>query len=158
GAVTLKVKVLVESAESEAASLFRGGASGQVEGGHDGGIPLGDDPRLEGGVSSMSPWVTAPFAAAGFALRRGAAIFGGDAALTGTVWDAIKPTGGVYEHTVLPRSFELTVGSEKYWVAPNASEHMWENLTKSFVEGAGTRAPQGYKSLTHSMPVATQVE
>jgi hypothetical protein len=45
-----------------------------------------------------------------------------------TVWNAIKATQPVYERTVIPRSFELTVGREKFWVAPNATEHFPEQV------------------------------
>ncbi|MGB8688091.1 MAG: hypothetical protein WCD53_12245, partial [Microcoleus sp.] len=50
---------------------------------------------------------------------------GGEA---GTVWNAIRATQPVYERTVIPRSFELTAGSETFWVAPNATEHFTEQL------------------------------
>jgi hypothetical protein len=50
---------------------------------------------------------------------------GGEA---GTVWNAIRATQSVYERTVIPRSFELTAGSETFWVAPNATEHFTEQL------------------------------
>lgn len=50
---------------------------------------------------------------------------GGDAS---TVWNAIRATQPVYERTVIPRSFELTVPSGKFWVAPNATEHFPEQV------------------------------
>jgi hypothetical protein len=63
---------------------------------------------------------------------------------TGTVWDSIEATAGAYPRTKLPRSFNIEVGGEKFHVPPNATEHIYENLT---------RLPT-----THSLPVATQIE
>jgi filamentous hemagglutinin len=48
---------------------------------------------------------------------------------TGTVWDSISPTQQVYQGTVLPRSFVLSVDNgDSFWIAPNASEHILERL------------------------------
>ena len=47
-----------------------------------------------------------------------------------TVWDSIKATQPVYEGTQIPKSFEMAVGNQKYWVHPNATEHMFEYVTR----------------------------
>lgn len=47
-----------------------------------------------------------------------------------TVWDSIKATQPVYEGTQIPKSFEMVVGNQKFWVHPNASEHMFEYVTR----------------------------
>jgi hypothetical protein len=45
------------------------------------------------------------------------------------VWEAIKGTQEVYEGTLIPKSFELTVeGAQKIWVHPNASEHIMQRV------------------------------
>ncbi|MFS2094924.1 hemagglutinin repeat-containing protein [Pseudomonas sp. Pseusp11] len=46
---------------------------------------------------------------------------------TGTVWDSIKPVGPVHPGSVIPQSFELSLGSgEKIWVDGNATKHIAE--------------------------------
>jgi hypothetical protein len=67
----------------------------------------------------------------------------GKIAQTGTVWDSIKATDPMYKNTRIPKSFELTVGNQKIWVAPNASKHLWEYMTK-------------YKEMSHGMPINSQ--
>jgi hypothetical protein len=62
---------------------------------------------------------------------------------TGTVWDNIKVTDTMYSNTKIPRSFEISVGNQKFWVHPNATKHMWEYLRKAI-------------STTHSMPINSQ--
>ena len=62
---------------------------------------------------------------------------------TGTVWDSIKVTDRMYEGTRIPRSFELSVGSKKFWVHPNATEHMFEYITRN--------------PMSHGMPINSQV-
>jgi len=48
------------------------------------------------------------------------------------VWDFIKPTQEVWEDTVIPRSFEMTLeDSEKIWVAPRAAKHILEVMPPS---------------------------
>jgi hypothetical protein len=42
------------------------------------------------------------------------------------VWGSIKATQPVYQGTVIPRSFELSTGAGRFWVAGNATEHMAE--------------------------------
>ena len=48
---------------------------------------------------------------------------------TGTVWDSIKATQGVWSGTSIPRSFELTAGNSRVWVHGNATEHLAEYAT-----------------------------
>jgi RHS repeat-associated protein len=43
-----------------------------------------------------------------------------------TVWNSIRATQPVYEGTVIPRSFELTTASGRFWVHGNATEHLAE--------------------------------
>jgi hypothetical protein len=68
--------------------------------------------------------------------------------LTGTVWKNIKLTDKMYPGTKIPKSFELTVGKQKFWVAPNATKHMLEYLQDT----NGTHK----KIITHNMPVNCQ--
>ncbi|WP_159888322.1 RHS repeat domain-containing protein [Paenibacillus puerhi] len=48
---------------------------------------------------------------------------------TGTVWDSIKATQPAYEGTSLPKSFNIKVGDQDFWVNPNGTKHMNEYLT-----------------------------
>ncbi len=56
---------------------------------------------------------------------------------TAAVWKAIKGTQPVYEGTLIPKSFELTAGSKKLWVAPNATDHFRE-LVQGYVKSRGS--------------------
>ncbi|MFM1652571.1 RHS repeat domain-containing protein [Brevibacillus sp. B_LB10_24] len=56
--------------------------------------------------------------------------------VTGTVWDSIKATQALNPGTVIPKSFELTIGSSKFWVHPNATKHMVEYSTKTLSHGS----------------------
>ena len=49
----------------------------------------------------------------------------------GTVWSSIKPTDLMYPGTKIPKSFELTVGNQKFWVAPNATKHMEDYIKRN---------------------------
>ena len=68
--------------------------------------------------------------------------------LTGTVWNNIKPTDPMYPGTKIPKSFELTVGKEKFWVCPNSTEHMLE-----YIQG---KIKEHKKIITHNMPMNCQ--
>ena len=48
----------------------------------------------------------------------------------GTVWNFIKETQPSREGSIIPKSFEIQAGGNRYWVAPNATEHMYEYSTK----------------------------
>ncbi len=61
----------------------------------------------------------------------------------GTVWDTIKPTDLMYPGTKIPKSFELTLGNQKLWVAPNATKHMTDYAVK-------------HLEVTHSVPMNSQ--
>lgn len=50
---------------------------------------------------------------------------------TGTVWDNITATQENYPNLKLPKSFEIKICDKKLWVHPNATEHMYENLSSS---------------------------
>ena len=60
----------------------------------------------------------------------------------GTVWGNIKITQPFYEGTKIPRSFELAVDGEKFWVHPNGTKHMLEYITRD--------------ATTHGMPINSQ--
>lgn len=68
--------------------------------------------------------------------------------LAGTVWKNIKATDKMYPGTKIPKSFELTVGKQKFWIAPNATKHMLEYLQDT----NGTHK----KIITHNMPINCQ--
>ncbi|OKP89736.1 hypothetical protein A3848_13160 [Paenibacillus sp. P32E] len=48
---------------------------------------------------------------------------------TGTVWDSIKATQSAYEGTSIPKSFNIKVGDQDFWVNPNGTKHMLEYIT-----------------------------
>ncbi|MCM0627508.1 hypothetical protein M5J14_23850, partial [Lysinibacillus sp. OL1_EC] len=60
----------------------------------------------------------------------------------GTVWGNIKITQPVYDGTKIPKSFELAVDGEKFWVHPNGTKHMVEYITRD--------------ATTHGMPINSQ--
>ncbi|MFD4491462.1 hypothetical protein [Lysinibacillus fusiformis] len=60
----------------------------------------------------------------------------------GTVWGNIKITQPFYDGTKIPKSFELAVDGEKFWVHPNGTKHMVEYITRD--------------ATTHGMPVNSQ--
>jgi toxin YxiD len=60
----------------------------------------------------------------------------------GTAWRNIKITQPFYEGTKIPKSFELAVGGEKFWVHPNGTKHMVEYITRN--------------ATTHGMPINSQ--
>ncbi|MBD3231433.1 hypothetical protein GF322_02105 [Candidatus Dependentiae bacterium] len=66
-----------------------------------------------------------------------------NASKNGTVWDFIKATDVMYPNTKIPRSFELTIGDKKIWVAPNATKHMVEYLLR--------------KPARHGIPIDSQI-
>jgi len=49
---------------------------------------------------------------------------------TGTVWDNIKITQPFYTNTKIPKSFELHLKNDKFWVHPNATEHMADYIVR----------------------------
>ncbi|ATD58132.1 hypothetical protein BTM21_10435 [Clostridium chauvoei] len=59
-----------------------------------------------------------------------------------TVWDNIKITQPMYDGTKIPKSFELIVGGEKFWVHPNGTKHMVEYITRD--------------PMSHGMPINSQ--
>lgn len=48
----------------------------------------------------------------------------------GIVYDNIRPTQDFVAGTSIPKSFELTTSSGIFWVHPNATKHMVENITR----------------------------
>ncbi len=102
-----------------------------------------------------------PLAAGVAALKGGEALLegaakGGDEALSGVkgaeeaaegvaksgVWSHIHNPGPILPNTEIPRWFELEAGGRRFWVAPNATKHMVEYLTRS--------------AMTHGRPVNSQ--
>jgi len=68
--------------------------------------------------------------------------------ITGTIWNNIKPTDSMYPGTKIPKSFELIVGKEKFWVCPNSTEHMLE-----YIQG---KIKEHKKIIAHNMPMNCQ--
>ncbi|WP_245828974.1 hypothetical protein [Salipaludibacillus agaradhaerens] len=60
----------------------------------------------------------------------------------GTVWENIKITQPLYDGTKIPKSFELVVDGEKFWVHPNGTKHMVEYITRD--------------ATTHGIPINSQ--
>ncbi len=58
------------------------------------------------------------------------------------VWSHVGNPGPTLPNTQIPRWFELEAGGQRVWVAPNATEHMEEYLTRS--------------AMTHGMPMNSQ--
>jgi hypothetical protein len=69
---------------------------------------------------------------------------------TGTVWDDIKGTQPVIEGTSIPKSFEMTVNGEKFWVNPNGTKHMVEYSTRNLSHGRKLTEQQLLTSLQAS--------
>ncbi|AYD05279.1 RHS repeat-associated core domain-containing protein [Neorhizobium sp. NCHU2750] len=100
-----------------------------------------------GGNVSCTDWGEVALSGAGGALLGSGAEFaagllGRSAAVaaegTGTVWDAVTATQGVYEGTAIPRSFTLATSGADIWVAPNATEHMAEYALGNLGRGVST--------------------
>jgi hypothetical protein len=53
-----------------------------------------------------------------------------------TVWDDITATQPSYLGTLIPKSFEIQVGTNRVWVHGNASEHLYEAIN-SYGKNAG---------------------
>lgn len=70
--------------------------------------------------------------------------------ITGTVWDDIKPTQAVVEGTSIPKSFELNVNGQKFWVNPNGTKHMIEYSTRNLSHGRKLTEQQLLASLQAS--------
>lgn len=69
---------------------------------------------------------------------------------TGTVWDDIKPTQPLIEGTSVPKSFELNVNGEKFWVNPNGTKHIVEYSTRNLSHGQKLTEQQLLTSLQAS--------
>lgn len=48
----------------------------------------------------------------------------------GIVWKSVIPTQPCYKGTVIPKSFEIVVGENRFWVHGNATKHMYEHLIR----------------------------
>lgn len=79
--------------------------------------------RMRGALASRVGGAAAEASAA-----EGAAEAGAAGAAGRTVWDFIVPTDKNWPNTDIPRSFEIEVPSGRFWVHPNATEHMFEFL------------------------------
>ena len=53
-----------------------------------------------------------------------------DTGLTGTVWDDITPTQPMREGTQIPKSFNISIDDQEFWVNPNGTKHMYEYITR----------------------------
>lgn len=69
---------------------------------------------------------------------------------SGTIWDSVKATQSVRSGTSIPRSFELIVGNNKFWVHPNATKHMAELLTKNGLSHSSSISSQTLLKSFHS--------
>ena len=49
---------------------------------------------------------------------------------TGTVWDVIEPTQAMREGTKIPKSFNISIEGQEFWVNPNGTKHMYEYITR----------------------------
>ncbi|WP_128102683.1 WXG100 family type VII secretion target [Paenibacillus sp. DCT19] len=75
---------------------------------------------------------------------------------TGTVWDNIKGTQPNNPGTNIPKSFEVSVNGEKYWVNPNATKHMVEYSTRTISHGQKLTEQQLLTSFQSSVKEATR--
>ncbi|WBG91738.1 hypothetical protein N5580_04060 [Pantoea piersonii] len=67
---------------------------------------------------------------------------GAEVAKTGTVFDSIKATQPAIPGTSIPKSFELNVDDQIFWVNPNATKHMGEFLTRNGLSHSTTEGSQ----------------
>ncbi len=83
-------------------------------------------------LRAAAPAATTLWRGAGGSFQRVAASEAGaiNPGTTGTVWDSIRATGASWPGTQIPRSFEVSVRAGRFWVHPNATEHMWEFIGK----------------------------
>ena len=49
---------------------------------------------------------------------------------TGTVWDVIESTQVMREGTTIPKSFNISIEGQEFWVNPNGTKHMYEYITR----------------------------
>ncbi|MFU1798561.1 T7SS effector LXG polymorphic toxin, partial [Paenibacillus azoreducens] len=75
---------------------------------------------------------------------------------TGTVWDNIKGTQPNNPGTNIPKSFEVSVNGEKYWVNPNATKHMVEYSTRTLSHGQKLTEQQLLSSFQSAVKEATE--
>lgn len=69
---------------------------------------------------------------------------------TGTVWDSVKATQSAIKGTSIPKSFELAVDGDKFWVHPNATKHMAEYLTRNGMSHGTATSSQAMLKSFHS--------
>lgn len=72
---------------------------------------------------------------------------------TKTVWDSMDKLGPMLPDTQVPRWFEVAAGGERYWVAPNATEHFEEYLTRG---GTSHGMPMNSQTLLTSFHAALE--
>jgi hypothetical protein len=76
---------------------------------------------------------------------------------TGTVYDNIKITQPVYEGTQIPKSFEITTANgQKMWVHPNATEHMFEYVTRNLNHSRNINSQQMLSSFESALNQAVK--
>lgn len=62
----------------------------------------------------------------------------------------------MYKNTKIPKSFEIAVGSEKFWVHPNGTKHMVEYITRSNTHGMPMKSQTLLSSFQESVSKAVQ--
>lgn len=97
--------------------------------------------RVTQGVGRLGQMVSRPFQ------RYLSSEAGAINAKAGIVWNHIKPTQPNWPNTQLPRSFEVSVRAGRFWVHPNATEHMFDVLGR-------VKAPE---QMSYRPPLQSQV-
>ena len=75
---------------------------------------------------------------------------------TGTVWDNIKITQPFYTNTKIPKSFELHLKNDKFWVHPNATEHMYEYFQNRVTQGMPVGCQSVLTDFSNSVALAVK--
>jgi|LSQX01.2.fsa_nt_gb RHS repeat-associated protein len=102
--------------------------------------------------ASTSTKTTAPVAGSTAANSTGGSVVGEGTSKTGTVYDNIKITQPVYEGTQIPKSFEITTANgQKMWVHPNATEHMFEYVTRNLNHSRNINSQQMLSSFESAL-------
>ena len=76
---------------------------------------------------------------------------------TGTVWDSIKPTQPMREGTEIPKSFNITVDGQEFWVNPNGTKHMYEYITRNAQNIGSFTTPINSQSMLNEFASALKV-
>ena len=76
---------------------------------------------------------------------------------TGTVWDSIKPTQPILEGIEIPKSFNITVDGQEFWVHPNATKHMYQYITRNTQNIGSFTTPINSQSMLNEFASALKV-